>query len=232
MLQQLGEAGSARAEAMLLEVHFLRRFEELLDFFANIFFPLFFSKCDVRVTGRQFLGRFLDPPLYIIVIMARLSLLAFLLCSVKLYTAVGEGGLGSCSIIWEVQLEIHQDLRSSYVRLFFIGSMMSSLVILSESVFACGCPKKSFGYLMVFVGSGVLRRYCIFNLVVRSFLFLLGCRFPSSSSRGPISALIVVLFFTNLQKYFGFFLMVAIALDSLRFLSVFIEIFKFLNSLI
>ena len=57
----------------------------------------------------------------------------------------------------------------------FISSMMSSLVIL----FACGCQMKSFGYLIVIFGSGVL-------------------------------------------KYFVFFLIAAIALVSLRFISVFI----------
>ena len=37
------------------------------------------------------------------------------------------------------------------------ASMMSSLVIsMYDSVFACGCPKKSFRYLIVIVGSGVL----------------------------------------------------------------------------
>ena len=42
--------------------------------------------------------------------------------------------------------------------IIFIASMMSSHVILmSDSVFHCGCPKKSFGYLIVIVGSGVLK---------------------------------------------------------------------------
>ena len=109
----------------------------------------------------------------------------------------------------------------------YIASMMSSLVILmSDSVFQCGCPKKSFGYLIVIVGSGVLKSllYCWFS---SSFIFLLLCsKFPSSSWIGPIPALIFELFFTNLQKYSGFFLIAAIALVSLRFLSVCIEIFK------
>ena len=36
----------------------------------------------------------------------------------------------------------------------FVASMMSFLVILmSDSVFDYGCPKKSFGYLIVIVGS-------------------------------------------------------------------------------
>ena len=40
----------------------------------------------------------------------------------------------------------------------FIAFLMSSLVILmSDSVFAYGCPKKAFGYLIVIVGFGVLK---------------------------------------------------------------------------
>ena len=80
----------------------------------------------------------------------------------------------------------------------FIASMMSSPVMLmSESVFACGCPKKSFGYLIVLVRSGVLKMllYCSFSSLIFSSL---GSRFPSASRRGPIPALIVELFFTNL----------------------------------
>ena len=39
-----------------------------------------------------------------------------------------------------------------FCEIVFIASMMSSLVILMyDSVFACGCPKKSFGYLIVIV---------------------------------------------------------------------------------
>ena len=38
-----------------------------MDIFSSIII-----KCDVRATGRLFLGRFLDPPLYIGVIMASL----------------------------------------------------------------------------------------------------------------------------------------------------------------
>ena len=67
-----------------------------------------------------------------------------------------------------------------FCEIVFISSMMSSLVILmSDSVFACGCPKKSFGYksdlfiyLIVIVGSGVLKTllYCSFS---SSLIFLL-----------------------------------------------------------
>ena len=97
--------------------------------------------------------------------------------------------------------------------------------IVSDSEFACGCPKKSIGYLIVIVGPRVHKTllYCSFS---SSLIFLLlGSRFPSSFWRGPILALIFELFFTNLLKYFGFFLIAAIALVSLRFLSVFIEFF-------
>ena len=42
-----------------------------------------------------------------------------------------------------------------FCEIVFIASMMSSLVILmSDSVFPCGCPKKSFGYLMSSLGPG------------------------------------------------------------------------------
>ena len=89
----------------------------------------------------------------------------------------------------------------------FIAFMMCSLVILmSDSVFACGCAKKSFGYLIVIVGSGVLKTllYCSFS---SSLIFLLlGSRFPSSSWRGPIAALIVELFFYEFVEVFGVFL--------------------------
>ena len=53
-----------------------------------------------------------------------------------------------------------------FCEIVFIASMMSSLLILmSDSVFACGCPKKSLGYLIVIVGSGVLKTllHCSFS---------------------------------------------------------------------
>ena len=66
-----------------------------------------------------------------------------------------------------------------FCEIVFIASMMSSYVILmSDSVFPCGCPKKSFGYLIVIVGSGVLKPlYCVVQSVVRSFFC---CLVPSS----------------------------------------------------
>ena len=45
-----------------------------------------------------------------------------------------------------------------FFEIIFIASdsMMSTLVILmSDSVFACGCPKKSFGYLYFPCGLGI-----------------------------------------------------------------------------
>ena len=66
--------------------------------------------------------------------------------------------------------------------------------------------------------------HCSFS---SSLIFLLlGYKFPFLSWKGPIPALIVELFFTILLKYFEFLLIAAIALVSLRFISVFIELFK------
>ena len=67
-----------------------------------------------------------------------------------------------------------------FCEIVFIASMMSSLVIfMSDSLFPCGCPKKSFGYLIVIVGSGVLKTllYCSFSSSL--ICLLLGSRFPS-----------------------------------------------------
>ena len=99
--------------------------------------------------------------------------MVFRLFSVMLYS-VGEGG--------HARLLLHC-LRSivgnssgppeEFCEIVFIASMMSSLVILmSDGVFACGRPKKSFGYLIVIVGSGVLKTllYCSFS---SSLIFLL-----------------------------------------------------------
>ena len=49
-------------------------------------------------------------------------------------------------------------LSEELSQIVFIASMMSSLVILmNDSVFACACPTKPFGYLIVFVVSCVLK---------------------------------------------------------------------------
>ena len=61
----------------------------------------------------------------------------------------------------------------------FIASMMSSLVILMyDSVFACGCPKKRFGYLIVIVRSGVLKMLLYCSFISSHIFLLLGSRFP------------------------------------------------------
>ena len=83
---------------------------------------------------------------------------------------------------------------------------MSSLVILiSDSVFACGRPRKSFGDLIVIFrcwgrGAEDAIVLCIqYSLLI---FLLLGSRFLSSYWRGEIPTLIVELFITNLWKYF------------------------------
>ena len=59
---------------------------------ANIFQNIFI-KCDVRATGRKFLGRFLELPLYIGVIMARLRSVGISPVFREAFIAVGEGGI-------------------------------------------------------------------------------------------------------------------------------------------
>ena len=138
------------------------------------------------------------PPLHIGVIMARLRYIDILPVFREAKPVVGEGGLGSYCIVSENCWKFIRAPRRVLGDSFF-ASMMSCLVILmSDSVFGCGCPKKSFGYLIVIVGSLVQKMllYCSFS---SSLIFLqLGSRFPSSSWRGPIPALIAELFFTNL----------------------------------
>ena len=105
------------------------------------------------------MGRFLEPPWYIGVIMARLRSIGI--------SPVFREALYSSWRGW-ARLLLHCFRRiagnpSGPPEEFYITSMMSSLVILmSDSVFARGCPKKSFGYLIVIVGSGVLKTllYC------------------------------------------------------------------------
>ena len=92
-----------------------------------------------------------------------------------------------------------------FCEIVFIASMMSSLVMLmSDSVFPCVCPKKSFGYLIVIVGSGVLKTLLYCSVSSSLIFLLLSSGFPSSSWRGPILALIAELFVTNLKQYFFF----------------------------
>ena len=110
----------------------------------------------------------------------------------------------------------------------FIASMMCSLVMLmSASVFARGCPKKSFGYFIVIFGSRVLKMllYCSFS---SSLIFLLlGSRFPSSSWEVQFQLWSLSCFLWICRSILGFFLRAACVF--LRFLSVFIEIFNFNN---
>ena len=69
-----------------------------------------------------------------------------------------------------------------FCEIVFIASMMSSLVVIlmSYSLFLCGCPKKTFGYSIVIVGSGVLKSllYCSFSSSL--ILLLLSSRLTSS----------------------------------------------------
>ena len=102
---------------------------------ANIFSSILI-KCDVRATGWLFLGRFLEPPLYICVIMASLISIGVLpvireaLCSswrgwARLFLPCLRSIAGESS--WPPE---------EFCEIVFIASMMSSLVILmSDSVF-------------------------------------------------------------------------------------------------
>ena len=67
-------------------------------------------------------------------------------------------------------LEIHQDNKKSFLGIVFIASIMFSvLILMSESVFDCGCPNKSFGYLFVIVVFGMLKTQLSVHLAIRSF---------------------------------------------------------------
>ena len=149
-----------------------------MNFFANIFSSIFI-KCDVRATGRYFLGRFLEPPLYIVLIVAHLRSAGIL--------PVFREALYISWRLW-ARLLLHC-LRSiagnssgppeAFCEIVFTASMMSSLeILMSDSIFPCGCPKKSFGYLIVIVGCRVLKTllYCSFS---SSLIFLLlGSGYP------------------------------------------------------
>ena len=66
----MGKTGSARSVAMFLWVNFLMCFKEFVDDFAMI--SSTFIKCDIKAAGRLFLGRSMEPHLYIGVIMTLL----------------------------------------------------------------------------------------------------------------------------------------------------------------
>ena len=150
------------------------------------------------------MGKFLEPPLYIGVIMARLRSIGI---SPVFREALYSSWRGWARLLLHCLRSIagnSSEPPEEFSEIVFIASMMSSLVILmSESVFPCGCPKKSFEYLIVIVGSGVLKTllYCSFS---SSLIYLfLGSMFPSSSWRGPIPALIFELFFNEFVEVFG-----------------------------
>ena len=90
-LSVAGKRRIARSEVMLLVGRFLLYLNNLWIFFANIFLSIF-MKCDVRTTDRLFFVNVPEPWLV-------LDLMVSLLYSVMLYSAVGEGGLGSCCIV-------------------------------------------------------------------------------------------------------------------------------------
>ena len=84
-----------------------------------------------------------------------------------------------------------------FCEIVFIASMMYSLILMSNSVFPCGCPKKSDtvgSNLIVIVGPGVPKTLLYYSFSRSLIFLLLGSRFPSSSWRGPIPALIAELF--------------------------------------
>ena len=123
----------------------------------------------------------MEPPLYICVIMARLR--SDGISPVFREALVGEGVFswrGWARLLLYCLRSIAGNSSGppeEFCEIVFIASMMSSLVILlSDCVFPCGCPKKSFGYLTVIVGSGVLKTllYCLFS---SSLIFC--CLIPS-----------------------------------------------------
>ena len=114
-------------------------------------------------TERLLLGRFLESPLYIGVIMARLRSIGI---SPVFREALYRSWRGWDTLLLHCLRSIAGSSSGppeKFCEIVFIVSMMSSLVIImSDSAFPCGCPKKSFGYLIVLVGSGVLKTllYC------------------------------------------------------------------------
>ena len=96
---------------------------------ANIFYK-FFIECDVRATGRLFLDRFLEPPLYICVIMARFRSVGILLVLREALYSSWRGWarllLHSLRSIAGKSLEPPEE----FCEIVFITIMMSSLVML------------------------------------------------------------------------------------------------------
>ena len=114
-----------------------------------------------------------------------------------------------------------------FCEIVFIASMSSLAILMSDSGFACGCPKKSFGYLIIIVGSGVLKTllYCSFSSSLIFCCLVQGSPLHPGEVQFQLWSLSCFLWICW-STYFGFFLIAAIALVSLRFLSVFIEILK------
>ena len=118
----------------------------------------------------------------------------------KPYTAVGEGGLGSAALFekycWKFIRASWRVLGDSFYCIYDAFSC-------NINVWKCISPWVSKEVLWrlpdtSIVGSGVLKMllYCLLS---RSLIFLLfGSKFPPSTWRSPIPALIVELFFTNL----------------------------------
>ena len=121
------------------------------------------------------MGRFLAPPLYIGVILARLRSVGI---SPVFREALYSSWRGWAWLLLHCLRSIAGNSSippEGFCEIVFIASKMSSLVILmSDGVFPYGSPKKSLGYLIVIVGSGVLKTllYCSFS---RSLIFFVAC---------------------------------------------------------
>ena len=122
------------------------------------------------------MGSSLDPPLYIVVIMTRLRSVGI---SPVFREALYSSWRGWARLLLHCLRSIAGNSAGppeQFCEIIYIASMMRSLVILmSASVFPSGCPKKSFGYLIVIVGSGVV------HSVVRPFF----CCLVTSSPLHP-----------------------------------------------
>ena len=137
-----------------------------------IIFQVFFIKCDVRAIGRQFLGIFLNPPLYIDVIMARLRSIGI---SPVFSEALYSSWRGWARLLLNCLRRIAGNSSGSpeeFCEIVFFASMMSSLVILmSDSVFA-------FRHLIVIVVSRVLKTLLYYTF--SSSLIIFCCLVPGS----------------------------------------------------
>ena len=100
------------------------------------------------------MGRFLQPPLYNGVLMAGLISIDI---SPVFRETLYSSWRGWARLLLHCFRRIARNSSGppeEFWEMVFIASIVSSLVILmSDSVFARGCQKKSFGYLIVIVGS-------------------------------------------------------------------------------